>query len=215
MRDNTAQRLPVSPEPLEPARVLARTEQGYLTQSGSGLATVQAAFSCLVVPEPQDLVLVAWHPGGGAIIAVLERPGAQAMNLGFPADTTLTAQGSLQLRALTTLGLSAGQRAELASPELGLSTQRAKVFADQVEAVGRFWQLRTQRLSVIAETLQSLAQTLLQRFKSSIRIVEGVDQHTVGDSLQVVRSTLAVRAHNAVISAREDVKIDGERIHMG
>ena len=56
---------------------------------------------------------------------------------------------------------------------------------------------------------------LTQRIKNSFKTVEGLDQQTSLNFLQTIGKTLSIRSRDAVITARKDVKIDGERIHMG
>ena len=211
---STVTRLPLAVEPLEPVQVRSADAAGFLVAGRRGLLRVECAFSCLVRPEPGDTALVAWHEGGGAIIAILERPDASAMTLALPVAATVSAP-ALSLQAAAELGLRAGERVSVGAPELAVTAAESRLAVASVEAHGRDWSLRLNRLSVWADTLHSVARSLLQKLGVSVRVVEGVDQASVGDSLQTVRNTYSLRTQQALLSARQDVRIDGERIHMG
>ena len=68
---------------------------------------------------------------------------------------------------------------------------------------------------IFAGSLHTVAKRVTQRFDALMRWVETVETLNIGNLIQNVRGALASHSHHAVITARKDVKIDGERIHMG
>jgi len=70
-------------------------------------------------------------------------------------------------------------------------------------------------VTTIAEKIDTVAKTLLQKLKNSIRTIEGVDQTNAQDAITTVRNLYSLRSRQAAILARKDIKIDAERIHMG
>jgi hypothetical protein len=48
-----------------------------------------------------------------------------------------------------------------------------------------------------------------------MRIVEGVETLSIGNLIQHIRQNYTSHSHQTVITARKDMRIDGERIHMG
>ena len=71
--------------------------------------SAKVAFSCLVQPEVDDVVLVSGNTHSGFyILSVLERPNSTNMALTFPGNTVLnSSNGSLQLHASETVALTA------------------------------------------------------------------------------------------------------------
>lgn len=180
-----------------------------------GLITARCAVSCLVEPRPGDRVMLAREGGSAFILAILERDTA-AVQLRFPGDVriqvpagamTLTSAGPMTVESASALhqhapGLRmvAGQ-AELVTDELKVSSSRATVTVDTCKLVAR--------------AMDSVIDRVSQRSKVLVRWVEELESLQAGQLLQKVRQTFSLDARHTVVNARKDVKIDGERIHMG
>lgn len=182
------------------AEVLAR-EGAVLTvrQEGRSLPA-RRAFSCLVEPEPGDLVLLG---GGGTepyVLAVLERPGAAPMRLALPDGATVAADGGRLNLAAETLVLAARQ-GEVAVDALGVTTNRTEA--------------RLGRISLVAEAIETLAQRIIGRFRRSYRFVEEGEQLRARDIDQRASGNFHMKGDTITAQAGLVVKIDGAQIHMG
>ena len=74
------------------ARVVSVSGKEAVIRMSGVTQAAQIAFSCLIQPEPEDLVLCTKHETGAHyILGIIERPGTQNMTLSFPADATMHA----------------------------------------------------------------------------------------------------------------------------
>jgi hypothetical protein len=68
---------------------------------------------------------------------------------------------------------------------------------------------------VVARTLRRTADVELSHAKTASRTVDGTETVIAGELMQEARTALAQRAGLVMVDAREDVRINGERITMG
>jgi hypothetical protein len=68
---------------------------------------------------------------------------------------------------------------------------------------------------VKAKSVETIAERSLQKFKDSFRIIERIEQTSAKDIIQNIKNVFLQRSKNADISAQGDIKINGDRIHMG
>lgn len=186
----------------------------YTVQTKDGVVAARPAVSCLVQPHTDDLVLLTRQVNRYFIIAVLERQG-NAINMNVPGDLRIRAHGQLAIESEHQLKLSAAQDIQLTGLSVNLvaglaflTAQTLKLQAPRVEADHDEVEFRTRRLS-------SWTQQVYQRADSVMRWVETVETANIGQWVQNVRQAYMLHAQHAVVTARGDVRIDGERIHMG
>ena len=67
----------------------------------------------------------------------------------------------------------------------------------------------------ISDAVDVVAQRATQRLKSCYRWVEEIEHITAGQMIHKVSNLFSVRARQTAITAKDDVKIDGERVHLG
>lgn len=180
-----------------------------------GVITARCAVSCLVEPQPGDRVMLSQDGRQAFILAILERD-TEAVQLRFPGDVrvqvpagamTLTSAGPMTVESASALHqhaprwrMVAGQ-AEVVTNDLTVSSRRATVTADDCK--------------LLAKALDSVIDRVSQRSKVLVRWVEELESVQAGQLIQRVRQTFSLDARHTVVNARKDVKIDGERIHMG
>lgn len=215
---HSARKLEHTPVFEEEGRVVEAKGQAITVEASSGSYAAKRAVSCLVAPEPSDLVLLAVTSRGAAyVLAVLERPGgAQA--------TVLTAEGDLEVRlprgrfvvaAQEGLDLVSGKDASLLAGSLKVNAVDAGVVVERLSFIGALVQSEVGRLKVLAESVDSVMTRLYQRVKRSYRVVEEIDQLKAEQIDYEAKKHLALHAKNAVITAEGLVKVDGDQIHVG
>ncbi|MBX6372850.1 MAG: DUF3540 domain-containing protein [Acetobacteraceae bacterium] len=197
--------------------VLRAGEETLLVEAGSARLPARRAVSCLVEPEPGDLVLL----GGGAerpyILAVLERRSTAPLRLAVQGDLEIAATaGRLALRGET--------GAEVASPaavtitagdELTVTGRRARLLLDEVVHVGRSLAAHIGSLKVVGEALETLMGRILSRARRSYRFVEEGDHLRSGTIDHRAEGTLHLRGANALVTASTIAKVDAGQIHLG
>lgn len=188
----------------------------FMVHSGNGVIRASVAFSCLVTPEAGDLVLLSCHGGHNHILSILQRPEQQDMTLAFPASVKMQAKsGDLELTSANKLALTAAEQTQITSSEVDVKAVNTKIYSEQMSVVGDKAFTQWREVNSIATAFSLIADRVTQKLKNSFKMVEGVDQQTSQNLLQTIGKTLSIRSRDAVITARKDVKIDGERIHMG
>lgn len=198
---------PAPTAPPQTAQAAARTGQVVEVSDGTVVLAVGArrlsgrrATSCLVEPAPGDLVLAIEAEGETYVLAVLDRTGGAEAVLSVPGVSSATLnQDQLALRC-ETLSVDAGHAT--------LRSRLAQVAGQTLNAVA-------QRLDVVARTLRRTADHEFSHAKTATRTVEGMESVTAGELMLEGRSVLAQRAGIVLVDAREDVRVNGERITMG
>ena len=60
---------------------------------------------------------------------------------------------------------------------------------------------------MIAKSIETTAETIVQAFENCFRTVTGVEQNSVGNLVTSVKKLFSVRARQATLLARDDVRI--------
>lgn len=182
------------------ARVVAQDGAGFTILRHGHEEAALRAFSCLVEPAPGDLVLVGRAEGETFILAVLARRGDAPMRVAMPGDATIAApDGRLTLDA-GTLDLRAGAT-EVTTRTLDITAARTDA------SLGR--------VSLLAETIETLAQRILGRFRRSIRIIEDSEQLRARDIDQRASGHMHLRGDAVTMQGSALVKLRGDQIHLG
>lgn len=200
---------------METGVVVAREAAAWLVRTANGVRTLGRAFSCLVEPAVNDRVLIAIEGVRGNILAILDRPGGGAAVLAHDDGMELrAASGGVTLTARDAVALNSAAIA-LRAGEIGITAGRANVAAGELELTGRSARASVQDAALHAENIDTLANRWTQRVKRAFRFVEESEIVQAGEMFQRVRGLFTSRAQTAVITAAEDMKVDGKRIHLG
>jgi hypothetical protein len=198
-------------------KVITSTGAELTVETDSGTYAAKRAVSCLVEPEPGDLVLVAVTPRGAVYaLAVLERPGG--------APTTLTADGDMAIRlrdgrftvaAQEGVDLVSGKDMALIAGELRVTASLGSVALSRLAYVGSIVETEIERLKMLGGTVDSTLTRLYQRVKRSYRVVEELDQVKAERIDYEAKEHVRLHGKNALITAECLVKVDGDQIHLG
>lgn len=192
-------------------------EQAYRINADNRQYIATRAFSCMVEPIVSDRVLFSIDAAMHChILSIIERPDCTDARLTFPGDVTLNAgQGKLHLNARQEISISSQQAINQTSEEYTLVAKKALFGIESVTAMGSKLVSKISNVKVIADTVETVAEQLLQKLKNSFRIIEGVDQSRSRDVITTVKNLYSMRSKQAAILAKKDIKVDAERIHMG
>lgn len=200
---------------LETGVVVAREGGAWLVRTGNGVRTLDRAFSCLIEPAASDRVLIASETARGSILAILERPGGGAAVLAHEDGLELRAgAGAVNLTARDGVGVNSAT-VSIRAGELGLAAARARVATGELEISGRSASATLRDARLEAENVDTSASRWTQRVKRAFRFVEETEILQAGELFQRVRGLFTSRAKTAVMTATDDMKVDGKRIHLG
>jgi hypothetical protein len=191
---------PLTAAPAEAAEILARHADGFAILRQGQEMPAQRAFSCLVEPEPGDRVLIGRVEDEVFILAVLSRPGAAPMRLDLPDGARIVAEGGR-------LHLGAGTLAMEAEATL-LATGTLDVAATRADA-------RLGRAGLLAETIETIAQRIVGRFRRSYRVVEDSEQVRARDIDLRASGHMHMRGDATTVQGTALVKLQADQIHLG
>lgn len=166
--------------------------------NGSSVVCLQAV-SCVYTPILDDLVEVFFHPARGYfVLSILVRTHAKTAELSHPHGI------------------------ELKSPSFQIDANNTCVNSQNIELQSLRYKQQTQQLEVstrdahyVAETTHVASNTLMQKVKDSFKFIERIEQVKAKDIIQTIKNSFIQRSKQVDISAKTDVKINGDRIHMG
>ena len=197
------------------AKVVSAGEDICRLIATSGTFTARRAASCLLQPAAGDTVLAATVADSVWILAVLVRGDTPAV-IPLPADSTLkVAVGGLTLTVQGELSLAAGGKLSALAPEVTLQAGRASLALGALQVAAGLVEATVDHLKTAAEFLDTVAARVRLKAGSMHRQVEDLDHLQAGQLYYSVKTVLNMRGKHAVVSAENEVRFDGERIHLG
>jgi hypothetical protein len=197
--------------------VVAATRKTLRVRIDDEVVRARKAFSCLVQPEPGDHVIVA-EPADGApyVLAVLERPRASAVGITVDGDCSLKVRNG-RFRVDAARGVDLVSRGEIAmdAPEFEVRAGTGRFLIESLTHFGRTVRTRLRRIDLVAGVMDACLERLTQRAQRSYRIVDETDCVRSGEMDYRARGNVNVRGRNALVTAEELVKMDGDQIHVG
>jgi hypothetical protein len=207
-----------SPEAISnTALVIAEQASGCLVRTDDAKLIAKRAVSCLVRPVVGDTVLLFVDSSGQAyILSILERMRNSATRLSVDNDLVIESTAeSITLAARESISLTSPGKASIHGGDVAITGHKGLFQLNRVDMVSDTATVHTKSGRLYAETVETVAQTLTQRLQNCFRFVDKLDQLKAGNLMQSVRKLMSLKTQQAVILAEQDVKIDGERIHMG
>jgi len=202
---------------LESGTIESIDESAYRIQGHDGHYSAIRAFSCMVEPIEEDIVLFSIDESLQChILSIIERPHSKTSNLTFPGDVTFNvSQGQLNVQGQHGLNIVSEQTISMVSEEYSLTTKKALFSVESLSAIGTKLISKIRHIQTIADSVETTADYLLQKLNNSFRQIEGVDQTRSRDMIYTVKNLFSMRSKQAAILAKKDIKMDAERIHMG
>lgn len=197
------------------AIVVSRQGRDIKVMSQDWTHDARAAFSCLVAPEPGDLVMIAEADGVQWVLAVLERISAAPLLLLAERDLTIASAGTMRLAASGEVALDAGTTMRVSGREVEVHASVLRSVAGEILHVGQRITSHVTTYRLVADLIESFAEHVLQRARRSTRIVEQTDHLRSADIDHGATGTVQIQARQAFISADTVVRIDAAQIHMG
>jgi hypothetical protein len=213
---SAAEKIQFSEAFLEDARVIGREGGAFAVRAGNRRLEARRAAGCLVEPEEGDRVLLAWIGDERFILSVLAREPGAASRLSVDGDLELRVPaGRFVVASQHGIDLTTAADANLTAGELNVTAARAKLFVQALEALGERVEAQWSRAKIVAEKVDGIFERLHQRVARSYRFVREMDQVRAANLDYRAEHTARVHAENAVITADDVVKVDGEQVHIG
>lgn len=182
------------------------TADEFVVSVQDGLCPARRAEGCLADPQPGDRVLLLVAEGGDVfIINVVERAGREPMRLSHPVGLTLSAP-AVSIDASETLSASA-PKAVLNLTEVTLRSASALLVARAASVV-------VEALRTVAATIEQAAETLTSQAAQRTAVISGVDTLEARAANTKVETALVVRTGSTILTAEQDIRMDGEHITL-
>ena len=209
--DNVARKIEVKAVFQEFGEVVAIDAELVTVRTALAEVTARRAASCLLEPAVGDRVLLATEERGDAYgLAVLEQRD--------PETSRISVEGNLTLRSLRgKVSVAAQEGVELVSS----AAVRIMASAVEVQAVEALSILsgavkgELGKVKMYAATLDSFFERVSLHAKRSFRTIEEMDQVKARHIDYAASGNAHLRGDNALISAHELVKLNGEQVHIG
>lgn len=168
--------------------------------NGEQIHAIQAT-SCLLAPVIGDTVLVFHGPEQAYMLSVLDREAAVTAELGVAGakDVALKAEGHLALSA----------------PDVQVSARRLTVLADTLMQTGK------KLVTNFSRTLETYvdkmvnARTITTTAQSRSSAIKETETLKAGILVQNIDSVATQNSEISMITAEEDVRLDGKRVSVG
>ena len=168
-----------------PCRVLAASEGLAVAETPFGARAFRLAASCLLRPEPGDLVLAALPEAESAqafILAVLERSeAASPAMLDLPAGAVVSAMaGSVRIEAAQGISLSTPGEFAASAGSMTFASEGVRWLTRTWSVIGKTLEFVAERLTETANERDTQARTWTQRLGDCFRHVEELDETQAG-----------------------------------
>lgn len=214
--NNLARKLELHEVHQQVGTVLRQLGAHVVVRTPTGDVTAARAASCLLAPRADDQVLVACLPTGLAyVLAVLVRDDPVTE---LRVDGSLRIQaphGRVAVAAQQGVTIASGDDLSLVGGRLEVQAVEGNVVVQRLSLLGRALRAEIDKVRVLASSLDTLLERLSLRAKRSYRIVEQLDQVKAGQIDYRARQAMSLHAENALVTAEQLVKVDGEQIHLG
>jgi Protein of unknown function (DUF3540) len=164
------------------------------TAADGSRVIMRAAVSCLVAPLPGDRVLTAEVGGETFVVAVLERQSG-ARDVAIRIETA----GDL----------------DIVARRISLRAGVLDVLSDAVTMVGDALNTLFHRSKRIVGNETVVARSTTLHAGQRVSVIAQADVQQAGVLSQTVAGPLAISSHTAVVAAKADIRLNGERINVG
>ena len=187
--------------------VLSAEPDVFIIQLKSKSYSAKRAVSCLVRPQKGDYVGCLDDGSNIFIISVLKASCDDA-----PVALESKNPISIDAPALMLLGRKTlklfGQSGFLNFNSLDFVSGMLSLTAEKAET-------RVETFSHFGKSVKTLIGSLLSKAGNSLRVIDGPDVHKAKETELSSEKMMSLKGEVTSISARKDIRIDGERVHLG
>jgi hypothetical protein len=187
-------------------RVEGKDDDVYIIRLDNGdILSAQRAGGCLLVPETGDEALIADNGTRAFILTVLTREG-DAGRIALPGTSAIEGDE---------IAFTASQGIALEAPRISLTGIIGEARFKGLSLLSQWCDARISKITTVAEIWERVVGRLTERIRDSYRRIENTEQTTAGRIRTIVKGRFSVTAKNAAVTAEEEVKVDGKKIHLG
>jgi hypothetical protein len=201
----------------ECARVVQAQGRQCRLQSAGSVYDARQAVSCLLTPKVGDRVLAAIDETGQAyVLAILEREDNTDQQIDLQGEVRLNVcRGRLKITSQEGMDLASAGDIRTISEDLEFNAVKGRVNIQDGTYQGSVLSASVGKIKWLADRVDSMVERLTQRVKRLYRTVDEFEQVRAGRMDYQVEKLLSFSSQYTVMTSKEDVKVDAERIHIG
>ena len=169
------------------------------------------------MPELGDKVMCYRSETGEVyVLHVLQRQQGVENTLSFHGNTRVDVTGgAMSVNSQKSINFVAKEGISNVGRDFSVTSQSANLVSSDIDVKGKTAKVRLSKLSSVVTMIESVADNLVQTLKTSFRMIKDHEHVKAGNVLHDVDNAHITRSEGVFITARKDVKVDAERIHMG
>ena len=214
---NLAKKLDTA-ETTQLAGYVVRVEgRAFVIRYDGGECRAARAVSCLIDPVLGDRVLfVALADGSAFVRGVLARVHEAAATVSMDRDLTFRVpDGRFDVVTKEGVGLVSTGSVSIITPELEVKAVDGRFSIDRLTTLSRHVLAEMVNAKIVAGAIDSVVDRVSAKIKRAYRSVEELDQLRAGRIDHSAEKSMHLSAEDALVTATELVKFDGEHIHLG
>jgi len=177
---------------------------------------VTVALSCLIHPQKGDLVALLSPPNRtGFITSVLGRESNAPLDIHSPRSIRIESEQMVSVSSREETNLSSVGDLKISASQMFLSSAMMKFVADEVGVVVRRAKLIGDQVNGNFRTVTTTLESLFQNAKNVFRNTKDVETVQCGTLTTKVEGFAVTHCKDGVILAENDMRVDGERVHVG
>lgn len=219
-------------EPVEPESASSGARQ--LTALSGATAEIHEApeGEHIQVCDPDGALIFDYHPASGRSVINVPRGdlsvqtegwlnlvGAKGVRVASAGEVSV--ESATGVRAgVTKAGRFAGLRvfptkAAMVGRTLALIAEHASLDLMQTRYRGRTLDAKAEQLQLNATKMETVAERIVTRAKTLLQKIDDLHQLRVGRIHAVARDAIDIRGRTASLVTEQELRLDGEKIHLG
>lgn len=171
------------------------------------LRCAKKAVTCLLSPVPGDYVAVLTDGSNYFVTDILVRSDPNSANI-IESDVPVSISG-------TSVEIKATEKFNVVSASGLLCLDSLQVMASKLGITADTADSKLKTISHFGDSLKTAVKQSLMRAGSSLRIIEKGDVHKAKNTEISSEKMLSVKAEMTCVSAKKDLRMLGERLHLG
>ncbi len=199
--------------------VKERRDRELMVLTRTGLHMAEKAVSCLILPEPGDVVLLSLDDDGrGYVLSVLKRnqEAFKKNKITLDGSTDLHVQGGdLSITSDSNINLASENGISCSTDSIDVHAKHGRAVLERITVLGKVLINQMEKITSVAHTVEQVYKRLTQRLVNGYRLVEEHDEVQARTSRRLVEDLMTVQTKNTCHLAQETIKIDAEHINLG
>jgi hypothetical protein len=188
----------------------------FLVSIGDLPVRASVAVSCMISPIVGDEVAFLGGDEGVAFItSVLSREESADLTIRSVRKISIHSENELKLSSSSDITVASQQNLSWSGDTSSLTARAFRVYIDELDGVVRRLSFAGDHMESCFKNINSTIETLVQNAKSVFRNTKDLENIRCGSMTTKVEGFSVTQCRNGAITAEDDFRIDGERVHVG